>query len=121
MLSATGPVRVQVRLRGGADYRAGDKARAAIEEAIAGTHCVVRSADVVVRDRGDGAPASAAAEVEAVLEVGDTFVHADRFAPTVSEAIDLLEHQLRAELIRHGRRAQTARRVPRRRHAVLNA
>ncbi|GAA1945145.1 hypothetical protein GCM10009798_00080 [Nocardioides panacihumi] len=119
MTSATGPVRVQIRLRGGADYQAGDEARAAIEDAIASAHCAVRSAEVVVNVRDDPASASAA-EVEAVLEVGHTFVHADRFAPTVSEAIYLLEHQLSAELIRHGRRAQTARRVPRRRRAILH-
>lgn len=108
----TRPVRVQVTLRGEAGYRAGDEARAAVEEAIASAHCPVRWANVVLHVQD--ATSRSAAEVEAVLDVGDSLVHAASSAPTVSEAIDAVEHELCARLIRHRSRIQTARRVPRR-------
>jgi hypothetical protein len=104
---------VQVTLRGDAGYRAGDEARAAIEEAIATARCAVRSADVVVRVRDDGASVCPA-EVEAVLHVGDEYVHASSAARTVSEAVGVVERQLSARLTQHTNRTQTARRVPRR-------
>lgn len=113
MSTMTRPVRVQVTLRGDAGYGEGDAARAAVARAIACAHCPVRWADVTVDLRRD--PASTCpAEVEAVIDVGSALVEAISSAPTISEAIDVVENQLCARLIRYRSRAQTARRVPRR-------
>lgn len=112
MSTTTGPVRVQVTLRGDVDYRAGDDARAAIADAIATAHCQVRAADVLVRLREE-VTVACPAEVEAVVDVGDTVVHASSTARTVSEAIDVVEKELSARLVRHNHQVQTARRVPR--------
>jgi ribosome-associated translation inhibitor RaiA len=113
-MTTTGPVRVQVTLRGDAGYEAGDEARAVVEHAIAAAHCPVRRADVVLHVK-DGPASRRSAEVEAVLDVGDCVVHAACSAPTVSEAIGVVEHQLSSRLVRHSSRVQTARRVPRHR------
>lgn len=107
----SGAVRVQVTLRGDAHYDEGDQARAAVERAIAAAHCPVRRADVVLYARHEP---SAAAEVEALVDVGGAQVHAAGAAATVTEATDVLESRLGAGLARITHRAQAARRVPRR-------
>ena len=107
----SGPLRVQVTVRGDADYAEADAARAAVERAIASARCPVHRADVVLYARhGSAAPA---AELEAVVDVGGAQVHATGSAWTVREAADVLENRLGARLAQVTDRAQRARRVPR--------
>lgn len=112
-MSMSGPVRVQVTLRGDADYGDADDARAAVERAIASARCPVRRADVVLFARHE--PATPSAEVEASIDVGGRQVHAVGVASTVTEAAGVLEKRLGLSLSRITHRAQAARRVPRRR------
>jgi hypothetical protein len=108
-----GPVRVQLTLRGDADYEEGEQVRAAVERAIATGHCPVRSAQVVLFARHDSRRPMV--EVDAVVDVGCEQVHAAVSAATAAAAADVVEHRLTPSLSRVTGRAQAARWVPRRR------
>jgi hypothetical protein len=113
VLVTSRPVHVEVTVRGGAGYDAGDHARTMVTQAIAFAHSPAREAQVLV-DLHSGQATSGAVEVRAVVDVDGREVSAVAVASTLPVAMDVVDNRLRDELVRLGRRAQTARRVPRR-------